>query len=229
MPLECDQTPAVESDLPDNTCGLDVRRLYEETVDANLVRMGTGLANGSGFLVSNEGKDCLIVSANHVVRSAPIMPVSVSNEPSRIFLATPVARDEVHDLVALRMTTDFSCTGIPLAASSDNMAEGSGVLAGGYPMTTGVETVTPGVYRGMVPHPDPDDMGPHELATNMYLKTEHKIVGGNSGGPIVNGAGEAISVISRSNHKDAAYSVPVDHIWQMLRSVPGWENAGKKP
>lgn len=228
MPLECDQTPVGESDLPDNTCGIDVKRIYEETIDPNLVRMGTGLSNGSGFLVSNEGQDCLIVSANHVVRGAPIMPVSVSNQESSIFLATPVARDEVHDLVALRMTADFSCAGIPLAVSSAGLSDGTGIMASGYPMTTGVETVTPGIYRGLVPHPDPDDLGPHELATNMYLKTEHKIVGGNSGGPIVNGAGEATGVISRSNHKDAAYSVPVEHIWQMLRSVPGWENAGKK-
>ena len=223
MSKECDQTPVVESGLPETTCGIDVRKLYEENVDANLVRIGNGLSYGTGFLVSDNGNDCLIVTANHVVRSTPITPVSVSNVDSRMYLASVVARDKVHDLAALKITSDFSCKGIPLAASSDNTPEGAGVFASGYPVTTGVETVTPGIFRGKTEHPDPDDLQQEELATNLYLKTEHQIVPGNSGGPMVNGDGQVIGVISRSSKKDFAYSVPVDDIWQMLRSVEGWE------
>lgn len=223
MTEECDKSAAVEGALPEKTCGIDVRRLYEENVDANLVRMGSMMSSGTGFLVSNNGADCLIVTANHVVRSATILPVSVANVDSRIYLATVVARDKVHDLAALKMTSDFSCKGIPLASSSDSLPEGAGVFAGGYQVTTGVETVTPGIFRGKTEHPDPEDLQQEELATNIYLKTEHQIVPGNSGGPIVNGDGQAIGVISRSSLKDYAYSVPVEHIWQMLRSVEGWE------
>lgn len=46
MTNECDRTPVVESELPETTCGIDVRTLYAENVDANLVRMGNMMSNG---------------------------------------------------------------------------------------------------------------------------------------------------------------------------------------
>jgi putative serine protease PepD len=218
----------VESDVPETTCGIDLRRLYEENVDANLVRIGSGLSYGTGFLVGQDGDDCLIVTANHVVRSTQVTPVFVSNASSSVYLAGVIARDTVHDLAALKITSEFACKGIPLAATSHSTAEGAGVFAGGYPVSKGVETVTPGVFRGKTEHPDPEDLQQEELPTNMYLKTEHRILPGNSGGPLVDASGRVIGVISRSDFKDYAYSVPVEHVWQMLRSVQGWDNVQPK-
>jgi serine protease Do len=131
---------------------------------------------GSGVIWGSDG---LIVTNAHVVR-APNMEVVLADGAT--LPATVAARDDAHDLAALRV----AATGLPTAAlgDSDSLRVGQVVLAMGNPLG-----LTRALTMGIV----------HALGTGdrgRWIQADIRLAPGNSGGPLVDAEGKVIGINS---------------------------------
>ncbi|HEY0526441.1 MAG TPA: DegQ family serine endoprotease [Stellaceae bacterium] len=135
---------------------------------------------GSGFVVDPSG---LIVTNNHVVADAEEITVTLTDESS--LKARVVGRDPVTDLALLKVDAKQPLPAVGWGDSSKTRV-GDWVLAIGNPFGLG-GTVTAGIVsaRARDIHAGPYD---------DFLQTDAAINRGNSGGPMLNLAGEVIGI-----------------------------------
>jgi serine protease Do len=136
---------------------------------------------GSGFIVDSTGH---IVTTSHVIADADEINVRMHNGIST--RAKIVGIDKDTDLALLKITTNKS---LPFAkfGDSDKARVGDWVIAVGNPFGLG-NTVTVGVVSA-----NGRDISSEGMVDN-YLQTDAAINRGNSGGPMLNTAGEVIGV-----------------------------------
>jgi serine protease Do len=135
-------------------------------------------ALGSRFVVDKAG---YIITNFHVVEKADTINVSLASGDE--FKAKVVGKDEKTDIAVLKVETKKD---LPVAklGNSDGMTQGDWVLAIGSPF--GLEqTVTAGIISAT---------GRSGSQYQRFLQTDAAINRGNSGGPLVNMAGEVIGV-----------------------------------
>ena len=135
-------------------------------------------ALGSGFVVDKAG---YIITNFHVVEKADTINVSLASGDE--YRAKVVGKDEKTDIAVLKVETKKD---LPVAklGNSDGMTQGDWVLAIGSPF--GLEqTVTAGIISAT---------GRSGSPYQRFLQTDAAINQGNSGGPLVNMAGEVIGV-----------------------------------
>lgn len=139
--------------------------------------------SGSGVIISEEG---YILTNNHVVEDASQLTVILANGtelPAQI-----VGTDMYADLAVLRAQGDFPA--IATLGNSESLKPGETVIAIGSPLGDFVNTVTVGVVSatGRV-----IDTGNGFLMEDL-IQTDAAINQGNSGGPLVNLAGDVIGI-----------------------------------
>ena len=144
-------------------------------------------ALGSGFVIDRQGR---ILTNYHVIRGADEIDVSFSNR-DRVE-ATVVGTDPSTDLAVLKIDAGSrALTPLPLG-DSDDVQVGDEVLAIGNPF--GLErTATAGIVSALqraVP-------APNGFSIDQVIQTDAPINQGNSGGPLLNLAGEVIGVNSQ--------------------------------
>ncbi len=149
-----------------------------ETKDA----LGKSLGLGSGFVVSSDGK---VVTNYHVIEGANSAEIRFPD--GTVYLVEGiVASNPERDLVVLKIKTtsnDFRFLGL---GDSDRVEVGEQVVAVGSPL--GLEaTVSPGFISGV-----------REVNGLKLLQTTAPISPGNSGGALINLAGEVIGVTRQS-------------------------------
>jgi len=135
-------------------------------------------ALGSGFVVDKAG---YIVTNFHVVEKADTINVSLPSGDE--YKARVIGKDEGTDIAVLKVEAKKD---LPVAklGNSDGMTQGDWVLAIGSPF--GLEqTVTAGIISAT---------GRGGPRFQRFLQTDAAINQGNSGGPLVNMAGEVIGV-----------------------------------
>jgi serine protease Do len=135
-------------------------------------------ALGSGFIVDKAG---YIITNFHVVEKADTINVSLASGDE--YRAKVVGKDEGTDIAVLKVEAKKD---LPVAklGNSDGMTQGDWVLAIGSPF--GLEqTVTAGIISAT---------GRSGSRYQRFLQTDAAINQGNSGGPLVNMAGEVIGV-----------------------------------
>ena len=135
-------------------------------------------ALGSGFVVDKAG---YIITNFHVVEKADTINVSLASGDE--FKAKVVGKDEKTDIAVLKVESKKD---LPVAklGNSEGMTQGDWVLAIGSPF--GLEqTVTAGIISAT---------GRSGSPYQRFLQTDAAINQGNSGGPLVNMAGEVIGV-----------------------------------
>ncbi|MDP3543139.1 MAG: trypsin-like peptidase domain-containing protein [Elusimicrobiota bacterium] len=149
-----------------------------------LVRMGQGMATGSGFILTPDG---VFITNAHVVgtrKPGEFVEARVPGAPSMI-KAKVLAVNHDKDLAIVQLAPRGDGKPWPFVKlASQAPREGEEVTATGYPRGLPF-TVTAGVVSGM------DGRG------NMYVKhmqTDASINPGNSGGPLFNSRGEVIGV-----------------------------------
>ena len=170
--------------------------------------------SGSGFIVSEDG---YVVTNNHVVADAD--QVDVEFQDGRRFDAVEVVgRDPQTDVALLRVEAD-DLTVLPIG-SSDATAVGEWVLAIGSPgFRTGrnplVTTVTAGIVSAKGRNIDILRDPENPLAIEDFIQTDAVINRGNSGGPLVNAAGEVIGintaiVSSTGSYEGYGFAIPIE-------------------
>ena len=174
--------PAAVNRAPDSLSGV-AKKVLPSVVTVRV----TG-AIGSGFVVSADG---YVITNDHVVEGAG-NAVSVSFSDGSTVKASVVGRDAESDIAVLKVARPDV---VPVAiGNSDSIAVGDPVLAFGSPLAL-VNTVTAGIVSAVDRTIEAGEPG----GTTRYyaaIQTDAAVNQGNSGGPLVNAAGQVIGVNS---------------------------------
>jgi putative serine protease PepD len=176
------QAPAAVNRAPDSQAGV-AKKVLPSVVTVRV----TG-AIGSGFVVSTDG---YVITNDHVVEGAGDT-MSVSFSDGSTARASVVGRDPESDIAVIKVAK----TGlVPVAiGNSDSIAVGDPVLAFGSPLAL-VNTVTAGIVSALDRTIEAGDPG----GTTRYyaaIQTDAAVNQGNSGGPLVNAAGQVVGMNS---------------------------------
>jgi serine protease Do len=177
-------------------------------------------SSGSGFLIRQDG---YLITNEHVVENADRIQVKLAD--GRRFEGRLVGKDERVDLALVKI----EATGLPVAALGDSnkLRVGEFVLALGHPF--GLEqTVSLGIVsrKGaslQVAAPGFD-----------FIQTDAAVNPGNSGGPLVNMAGEVVGINSMAARNGTiGFAIPVNIVKGLLPQLAskgkvewGWLGVG---
>ena len=141
--------------------------------------------SGSGVIITQDG---YILTNNHVVEDTNELTVILSDGTE--LEATVVNTDSFADLAVLKV--EGAMPGVAVLGNSDNLKPGETVIAIGSPLGDFRNSVTVGVVsatgRSL-------DTGNGYEMENL-IQTDAAINSGNSGGPLVNLAGEVVGINS---------------------------------
>lgn len=151
------------------------------TISAD-VNGGTSL--GTGVIISSDGE---ILTNAHVIENATEIRVRLAgeSEPRRVSL---LASDRGNDLALLRMSGD----GYEPATFADpgSVRIGDEVVAIGFALgLDGAPSVTLGIVSAL-----DRSIGQADVYLDGLIQTDAAISSGNSGGPLVNAAGEVVGI-----------------------------------
>jgi serine protease Do len=172
-----------------------------ERVRPSVVEVASDRGGGSGIVWTRDG---LIVTNHHVV---PGEAARVVLADGRRFAARVDRRDRDHDLAVLRVPAGD----LPAAAIGDStrVRVGQLVVAVGNPF--GVpRAVTVGIISG------PKDGSHGRLQWRNGIQAEIELRPGNSGGPLLNAAGEVIAVNAMVIGPRLALSIPSQTVEALL-------------
>jgi putative serine protease PepD len=169
--------------------GMTAKQVYNEAKDSVAyiqAQTGQGTATGSGFVVSKDGK---IVTNEHVVDGAQTVTVKLGVN-GKAQTAQVLAADASKDLALLKINQSNLK---PLTfADSSKVEVGDNVFAIGNPY--GLDhTLTSGIVSAL----DRDIQAPDGTAINNVIQTDAALNPGNSGGALIDGAGDVIGVNSQ--------------------------------
>lgn len=152
---------------------------------------GDSTSTGSGVFISSDG---YILTNNHVIEGAQQLQVIFADGSQQD--ATLVGTDQYSDLAVLKITA--SVPAVATLGNSDALNPGETVIAIGSPLGDFKNTVTVGVVSATGRSIDTGQ----GYTIDGLIQTDAAINQGNSGGPLVNLAGEVIAIntlIIRSN------------------------------
>jgi len=160
-------------------------------------------SSGSGFIIRQDG---YLVTNAHVVTEAERIQIKLAD--GRRFEGRLIGQDERVDLALVKI----EATGLPVAALGDSnrLRVGEFVLALGHPF--GLEQT---VSFGIVSRKG----APLQVAAPGFdfIQTDAAVNPGNSGGPLVNMAGEVVGVNSMAARNGSiGFAIPVNLVKALL-------------
>ena len=144
---------------------------------------GDQTVSGSGFFISDKG---YILTNNHVVEGTKDVNIVLSDGTEE--KATLVGTDPYSDIAILK--TDGKVPAVASLGNSDLLKSGESVIAIGSPLGNFKNTVTVGVVSATGRSIDTGQ----GYQVEDLIQTDAAINQGNSGGPLVNLAGEVIGI-----------------------------------
>ena len=185
------------------------RRRFREQEEPHFEQSG-----GSGFLISDDG---YILTNNHVIEGANKIKVNLSDD-KHDYIADVVGADPGTDLALIRIKVGHKLPYLALG-DSDALRVGDWVMAVGNPLNY-EHTVTVGVVSAKgryLPNLSKD------WSLDNFIQTDAAINFGNSGGPLVNLAGEVAGVNTAisSVGQGIGFAVPINiarNIMDQLRT-----------
>jgi len=144
---------------------------------------GDATSSGSGVFISSDG---YILTNNHVIEDAQKIQVIFSDGSQQD--ATLVGTDQYSDLAVLKITG--SVPAVANLGNSDALNPGETVIAIGSPLGDFKNTVTVGVVSATGRSIDTGS----GYSIDGLIQTDAAINQGNSGGPLVNLAGQVIAI-----------------------------------
>lgn len=169
---------------------------------------------GSGVIISNDG---YIITNNHVIDNSD--KVSVTLNDNRTFNAKLIGTDPSTDIALLKIDAKELPT-IPFG-DSDKLRLGEWVLAVGNPFNlTG--TVTAGIISAKSRNTGASASG--QLKAEAFIQTDAAVNSGNSGGALVNAAGELIGINTMiysqtGNYAGYSFAVPINMAAKVVEDI----------
>lgn len=171
------------------------------------------VGSGSGVIVRNDG---YIVTNNHVIDKASKIEVTLNNDQT--YEATLIGTDPATDVALIKIeASGLPC--VPLG-DSDKLRLGEWVIAIGSPYDLR-STITAGIVsakgRSM-----PNYSG--EFKIESFIQTDAAVNPGNSGGALVNKAGELVgintAIISQTgSYSGYSFAVPVNIVKRIIADL----------
>lgn len=188
LPLPPPPSPPLEPILEPKVTTPAAFTSWDQTMEAvasgvariTAVRCTSG-GSGTGFLVAPD----LIATAAHVVKDQVALSVVVNGQ---VTSAAVVARDDVQDLALIR--TYMPIEGHVFDFAAPDPVAGSATASIGYPLGQPI-----GIADGIVSGLDRKFQTAFGLQEHL-VQTSAPVNPGNSGGPLVNMAGQVVGVIS---------------------------------
>ena len=191
-------------------------------VDINTT-VGSGQAAGTGMIITSTGK---ILTNNHVVDRSTTIQVTITGR-AQTHTAHVVGADPKADIAVLQI--DGAVSGLPTVnfASSSSVRVGDYVVAIGNALGQGG---TPDVSQGHITALDQtitasEGGSKSEQLTGM-LQSDATIYPGDSGGPLLNSAGQVVGMITagnvqgfRSSASNVNYAIASDTILSVVNQI----------
>lgn len=173
--------------------------------------------SGSGVIIRPDG---YIVTNNHVVAGATKIDVTLNN--NKTYEAKIIGTDPATDVALIKVDAE----GLPTVpfGDSDKLRLGEWVLAIGSPLGYELRgTITAGIVsakgRSMGASRDPREQ--NQLKIESFIQTDAAVNPGNSGGALVNKAGELVgintAIISQTgSYAGYSFAVPVNIVKKIV-------------
>lgn len=171
---------------------------------------GRPISNGSGVLI--DASQGYVITNEHVVRDRSLR-YEVVFPDGRVERAQIVGAHRATDIALLRIAPQPSRKAVPFADTQRTRVTDS-VYAIGYPR--GIELT---VTRGIISAKGRETGNP--LAVESFLQTDAPISPGNSGGPLVNSAGEIVGINSlvRRDANSVGFAVPAEIVQSVINQL----------
>lgn len=177
----------------------------------------TSSAAGTGIIVSSDG---YILTNKHVIDGASKINV-ITDDGTRYAEVSVVATDPLNDVAYLKVNNASDLQTATLG-DSKTITVGQQVIAIGNTLGQYQNTVTSGIVSGLDRSVTATDSSysNSETLTDM-IQTDTSINAGNSGGPLVNAAGEVIGINTAvsSDGENVGFAIPISSIKGMLNQV----------
>ncbi len=174
---------------------------------------GDTISSGTGFVYQKDSKYGYVLTNAHVVSNNSNIQGTLSN--NKVVNLTVLGTDSYTDLAVLRMDVK-DVLQVASIGTSSNIKIGNTVFTVGSPMgSTYLGTVTKGILSGkdrLVSTTSSNSS--NESFTVKVLQTDAAISPGNSGGPLVNLAGDVIGITSLKLVNDEVegmgFAIPIE-------------------
>lgn len=186
---------------------------------------------GTGMIVTSNG---YVVTNNHVVRGATVIKVMIPGHKHH-YLASFVGADPASDVAVIRIIDGPPRLPTVSFANSAHLQVGESVLAIGNSLGLGG---TPSVTAGIISALDRSITATSETGADAehlrgMIEADAPIAPGNSGGPLVDAAGEVVGMNTAALSADrklasaVAFALPIDRVVEISRAlISGQHRAG---
>lgn len=180
-------------------------------------------SEGSGVIYKKSGDTAYIVTNNHVVSGASALQVIMSN--GKKVEAQLVGTDATTDLAVLKINAANVKT-VASFGNSNDIKAGQDVLAIGSPMGSEyANTVTKGIISA--PKRTISASSSQSGTSTTVIQTDTAINAGNSGGPLINMAGQVIGINSMKLASDSqgtsvegmGFSIPSNEVVRVINQL----------
>ena len=177
---------------------------------------GAGTSTGTGFVVNADGR---IVTAAHVVEGATKVTVTFSDGTTRT--ATVLGVDNATDLAVIKVDPS-GLTLHPLRlGSSAALSVGAEVAAIGDPFGY-KRSISTGIVAGL----DRTVAAPNGYTVAHAIQTDAALNPGNSGGPLLDAAGNVVGVVDQiatgggaKQNSGVGFAIPIDLVARELDTL----------
>jgi serine protease Do len=173
------------------------------------------VGGGSGFIISSDG---YIVTNKHVVEDQGANYTVLTNDGEK-HAARVLARDPVGDLAVLKIDkTDLPSVEL---GDSSTLKVGQTVIAIGNALGEFRNTVSKGVVSGLARSVVAGGLGQTDEELMGVIQTDAAINSGNSGGPLINLAGQVIGINTAMavGAQNIGFAIPINDVKEVIESV----------
>jgi len=186
------------------------------------------LSQGSGIIYKVENGDTYLVTNEHVVANGDAFEVVFDNEDNDRLEAEIVGTDVFTDLAVLRIR-DYEANTVAQFGNTEELKIGQTVIAIGNPLGLGFAgSATSGIVSG---HDRTINIRLNNINQDEWemtvLQTDAAINRGNSGGALINLAGEVVGInsmkISSSEVEGMSFSIPTYVALPIIKDLETFE------
>ncbi|WP_328367619.1 trypsin-like peptidase domain-containing protein [Micromonospora zamorensis] len=215
------EAPALAQRKPESLAGV-AERVLPSVVTVRVSSLG-GTSEGSGFIATADGH---VITNDHVVAGGTGKASVVFNDGSTA-PATIVGQDPESDIAVIKV----SRPGLRAVefGDSDALAVGDPVLAMGSPLSL-ANTVTAGIVSALDRTMQAGEPG-GPVRYYAAIQTDAAVNHGNSGGPLVDGAGRVVGVNStikslvaegqEAGNIGLAFAIPINQAKRVTQDIIG--------